>query len=74
MKKLFYTFVMSFAFLAYPQDDTGLNLRNGDVLHCLVDAAKSEGWLLISIYDNTENKRVVMFKKGKDFKKYVSRK
>ena len=47
-----------------------LDLRNGDVLHCLVSAASHDGWKLISIYTNVDGKRVVVFTKGKNFKKY----
>ncbi|MFI1770709.1 hypothetical protein [Thalassobellus citreus] len=72
MKKIFFVFVLSFVFMGYSADkEIELNLRNGDVLHCLISAAEKEGWKLISVYDNIENKRVVVFAKGKDVKRYV---
>ena len=48
-----------------------MDLRNGDVLRCLVDTAGNDGWKLISIYDGVDGKRIVVFKKKDEFRKYV---
>ncbi|PKQ45651.1 hypothetical protein [Confluentibacter flavum] len=50
-----------------------LNLFNPDVRKCLLEASKSEGWELKSIYMNSEEKLVYVFSKGNDDKVYLSK-
>jgi hypothetical protein len=50
-----------------------LSLNNPDVRKCLLEATKSEGWELKSIYMNSEDKLVFVFSKGNNDKVYVSK-
>ncbi|MBJ6368224.1 hypothetical protein [Snuella sedimenti] len=49
-----------------------LDLNNPDVRKCLIEASKSEGWDLKSVYLNSEEKLVYIFSKGKNDKVYTS--
>lgn len=53
--------------------NSNLNLNNPDIRKCLLDATKSEGWKLSSVYLNTNNKLVMIFDKGNDTKIYTSK-
>lgn len=53
--------------------NSNLNLNNPDVRKCLLDATKSEGWKLASVYLNSSNKLVMIFDKDNDTKVYTSR-
>ena len=50
-----------------------LNLNNPDVRKCLLEATKSSGWELASVYLNSDNKLVMIFDKGNDTKIYTSK-
>ncbi|WP_406685417.1 hypothetical protein N1F78_06740 [Seonamhaeicola sp. MEBiC1930] len=53
--------------------NSNLNLNNPDVRKCLLDATKSEGWKLASVYMNSDDKLVYVFDKGNDTKIYTSK-
>lgn len=53
--------------------NSDLNLYNPDVRKCLLDASKSEGWELKSVYMNADKKLVYVFSKGNDDKVYLSK-
>ena len=53
--------------------NSDLNLYNPDVRKCLIEASKSEGWELKSIYMNSEEKLVYVFSKDNDDKIYLSK-
>jgi len=53
--------------------NSDLNLYNPDVRKCLLDASKSEGWELKSIYMDKGEKLVYIFTKGTDKKVYISK-
>ncbi|TXG37059.1 hypothetical protein [Seonamhaeicola maritimus] len=53
--------------------NSDLNLNNPDVRKCLLDATKSEGWNLASVYLNSDDKLVYIFDKGNDTKIYTSK-
>ena len=53
--------------------NSDLNLYNPDVRKCLLEASKSEGWELKSIYMNADQKLVYVFSKGSDNKVYLSK-
>ncbi|WP_282134777.1 hypothetical protein [Seonamhaeicola maritimus] len=53
--------------------NSNLNLNNPDVRKCLLDATKSEGWKLASVYLNSDDKLVYIFDKGNDTKIYTSK-
>lgn len=50
-----------------------VNLNNPDVRKCLLEASKSEGWELKSIYTNSDDKLVFIFSKGNNDKVYTSK-
>ena len=50
-----------------------LSLNNPDVGKRLLEATKSEGWELKSIYMNSEDKLVFVFSKGNNDKVYISK-
>jgi hypothetical protein len=53
--------------------NSDLNLNNPDVRKCLLEATKTSGWDLASVYLNSDNKLVMIFDKGDDTKIYTSR-
>jgi len=53
--------------------NSSLNLENPDVRKCLLEASKSEGWELKSVYVNTEDQLVMIFDKGNDTKIYKTK-
>ncbi len=52
--------------------NSDLNLNNPDVRKCLLEATKTSGWDLASVYLNADNKLVMIFDKGDDTKIYTS--
>ncbi|WP_372755988.1 hypothetical protein [Mariniflexile sp.] len=50
-----------------------LNLYNPDVRKCLLDATKSEGWELKSVYINASDKLVYVFSKDGNDKVYITK-
>lgn len=78
MKKLQLLFVAMMLLLSVGANaetikNTELNLNNPDVRKCLLDATKSEGWKLESVYLNSEEKLVMIFGKDNDKRTYTSR-
>lgn len=78
MKKLQLVFVaVALLFSMGASADTIKNsdfdLNNPDVRKCLLDATKSEGWNLASVYLNSDNKLVFIFDKNDDTKIYTSK-
>ncbi|MDO7172254.1 hypothetical protein [Mariniflexile sp. AS56] len=53
--------------------NSDLNLYNPDIRKCLLDASKSEGWELKSVYMNANNKLVYVFSKDSNDKVYISK-
>ena len=53
--------------------NSDLNLYNPDVRKCLLDASKSEGWELKSIYMNADKKLVYIFSKDNNDKIFISK-
>ncbi|WP_298340506.1 hypothetical protein [uncultured Algibacter sp.] len=53
--------------------NSNLNLNNPDIRKCLLDATKTEGWKLSSVYLDANNKLVMIFDKGEDTKIYTSK-
>ncbi|MFL1010691.1 hypothetical protein [Flavisericum labens] len=53
--------------------NSNLNLNNPDIRKCLLDATKSEGWELSSVYLDANDKLVMIFDKGDDTKIYTSK-
>ncbi|WJJ97183.1 hypothetical protein [Algibacter luteus] len=78
MKKLQFLFaaMMLLASVDVKADDTinsSLNLNNPDVRKCLLEATKTEGWKVSSVYTDAENKIVYVFKKDNETKIYKSK-
>ncbi|GAA4940026.1 hypothetical protein GCM10023314_11020 [Algibacter agarivorans] len=78
MKKLQFLFVAMMLLISIDvkADDivnSSLNLNNPDVRKCLLDATKSEGWKLASVYLSSDDKLVYIFDKGNDTKIYTSK-
>ncbi|MEN3323909.1 hypothetical protein VP395_09230 [Mariniflexile soesokkakense] len=53
--------------------NSDLNLYNPDVRKCLLEASKSEGWELKSVYMNADKKIVYVFSKDSNDKVYISK-
>ena len=53
--------------------NTQFNLNNPDVRKCLLEASESDGWKLLSVYLNADEKIVMIFDKGADSKVYTSK-
>jgi hypothetical protein len=78
MKKLqlFFAAMMLLISVDVKADDTinsSLNLNNPDVRKCLIEATKNEGWKVSSVYTNTEEKLVFVFKKDNETRTYMSK-
>ena len=52
---------------------SNLNLSNPDVRKCLIEAAQSEGWKIVALYFNKEEKLVMIFEKDNNSKTYISK-
>ena len=66
--------LMSFSVKANEdKPNTDLNLFNPDVRKCLIDASKSEGWELKSVYLDDSKHIIMVFNKGEEKKIYKSK-
>lgn len=65
--------LLSFNAKADTIKNSELNLNNPDVRKCLLDASKTDGWKLASVYLNADEKIVMIFDKGADSKVYTSK-
>ena len=55
------------------RSDVELDIKNGDILKCLVQSAKGHGWKLIKAYYDPQGKLVLVFLKDGRTKTYISR-
>ncbi len=53
--------------------NSNLNLYNPDVRKCLLDASKSEGWELKSVYLNDKKELVMVFDKDNKTRVYKTK-
>jgi len=81
MKKILYILTLLVSITVFANKPRAkLDLSNGDVRSVLIQAASSEGYKLISAYKKFDGYGdneilytwVLVFKKGKSFKKYTS--
>jgi hypothetical protein len=76
MKKLLFLAMMLVLSANVKADDTinsSLNLNNPDVRKCLVEATEAEGWKLMALYTNADEKLVMVFQKDRKIRTYRSR-
>ncbi|NAS11491.1 hypothetical protein [Poritiphilus flavus] len=75
MKKHYFLLLLLLMFVNLQAQDSrsGLDLTKGDVLKCLVDTAKSDGWHLIKAYYDPKGKLVLIFVKDGQTRTYISR-
>ncbi|MEP5340183.1 MAG: hypothetical protein ABJL44_11245 [Algibacter sp.] len=65
--------LLSFNVKADTIKSSALNLNNPDVRKCLLEASETDGWKLLSVYLNADEKLVMIFDKGADSKVYTSK-
>ena len=74
MKKLLFTVIFLATFAISAQvEPIRVNLDNGDVANCLIQVNAAEGYKLISVYKNKQDKTVFVFLKGKKAKTFISK-
>ncbi|MGC6432391.1 MAG: hypothetical protein ACON5F_15205 [Jejuia sp.] len=76
MKKILLSAAIVLLSLSASADDkinTSLNIMNPDVRKCLLEASKADGWELMSVYLDEDEKIVMIFGKGKEEKIYKSK-
>ncbi|WP_194768643.1 hypothetical protein [Tamlana sp. I1] len=49
-----------------------LDLKNPDVRKCLLEAASNQGWLLDTVYQDSEGNLVFILTKGEETRTYTS--
>jgi hypothetical protein len=68
------TMLLGFVMFGQTPEPLRVDLTKGDVAHVLIDANKAYGFELISVYENKQGKLVFVFRKGDEFKTFVSSK